>query len=148
MKKLFILFIALALLAGVSCEAFADANTVAYTGGSGIGTTQAVTLINSSTSGYDVTYISPTSYIVPANCEIIGYEANAIGSASLEGLFSIRDAISTTESTDSYIINESEVTATVPVSQLFPRGLRVTRGVAVHQGPLTSVTIYYVQVRP
>ena len=148
MKKLFC-FIAIALLVmGLASPVFAAANTTAYAGGTGLGTVRTVTCINTDYSGYDETNISATSYVIPASCEIIGYHAQVLGAQS-EGMFSLVDKASTsTGDADTMIISENEATNAYPVAEVYPKGVRVTRGLTIRQGPRTVVSVYYVQVKP
>ena len=151
MKKLLVVLMALTLLVGVSFEVFADANIVSYSGGLSMGKLRSVSLINSSTAGYDVTSISST-YIAPGKCEILGYTANALAGTMIEGVFSVRDASATsrlTTDTDAVIFAENEVTTAFPnASVMFPASLNIVNGITVQQGPSTVVSIYYIQVRP
>lgn len=143
MKKIFAVLLALALLVGVSCEAMAV--TESATGGSSLNKVRAYTIINNAV-GSATTAISPTSYIIPGKCEIVGWHINPT-SLNSEGVASLRDAL-TGAAPDTYIINEAEGTSTIPYDQIFPEGIEISRGVVVNQGPYTSVTVYYKQVRP
>ena len=143
MKKLIIVLMALTLLVGVSFEALA-ADVTASAGGVGLGTLRTYTTINTSAT-YEITNI-PITTIIPGRCRLVGYSANIISLAS-EGVFSIRDAASTTTGslTDSYIIAENEASSTTPVNQMWPAGLDIQRGITIHQGAKTSVTVYYIE---
>jgi hypothetical protein len=145
MKKLFVLFIALALLVGVSAPAFATAGVVSSQGGGGIGTVKTYTTINHA-AGYTASLV-PITTIIPGKCEIVGWHINPTGSA-YEGLASIRDAATVALAIDTTIINEAEGTSTIPYDQMFPKGIQVADGIVINQGPYTSVTVYYIQVRP
>jgi hypothetical protein len=144
MKKLFVVLMTLALLVGVGSKALATADITASTGGSSIGTVKAYTMINTSVN-YEVTNI-PVGTITPGECQILGYSANLIKGGTQDGLFGIRDAISTTPMADSFIIAENEATAALPVNQIFPRGMDISRGIRVNQSGMTSVTIYYIRL--
>lgn len=145
MRKFLIVLMTLALLVGAS-KVFADADSVAYTGGLGMGTLRAVTLVNNSDTGYDSTIVSST-YIPARQCQLLGYTASAIATTNLEGLFDIRDASNAATGLDTTIIAESEVTASLPLEVIYPKPLEILNGISVHQGPKTCVTIYYIQVR-
>lgn len=146
MRKLLVVLMALALLVGVHSVVFADANAVAYTGGDSLGKLRAVTTINTDSTGYDTTTLSAT-HIPLGKCEILGYHANAVRTSGfMEGLFTLRDDAG--GGLDTYIIAENEVAFNLPVAEMFPKGLELQRGLTIHQGPGTSVTVYYIQVRP
>ena len=148
MKKIFC-FIAIALLVmGLASSAFAAANITAYAGSGGMGTLKSVTTINTDYGTYDETNISASTYVIPSKCEIMGWACNVLGTQS-EGMFSVVDAVSTTTGDkDTMIISENEATNTIPVNTLLQKGIGVTKGLTVRQGPRTSVTVYYIQVRP
>lgn len=155
MKKLFS-FVAIALFIiglGVlsQSEAFAAAaNITSYAGGMGLGDLRSITTINSDAAGYDVTTISST-YIEPGKCKILGYRASALAGAMIEGVFSIRDASTTsvtTSNTDTLLFAENEVFTALPsTGEMFPAAMNIQNGLTIHQGPKTVVTVYYIQVR-
>lgn len=143
MKKIFAVLLALALMVGVSCEAMAVTESVS--GGTSLNKIRTYTIINHAVNSAS-TAISPTLYIIPGKCEIVGWHINPT-SLNSEGLASLRDAL-TGAAPDTYVINEAEATSTIPYDQIFPEGIELSRGLVVNQGPYTSVTVYYKQVRP
>ena len=156
MKKLFVILIALVLLAGVSTVAFAtEAGTIAYGGGLSIGSLRTVTCINASATG-TVTYlpIAESTWavagttepgIIPGKVKILGYDMTIIApGAASTGLCSLLDApVWTAGSGD--IFAEFEATTSVPVAKIYPQGMNLKYRLIVDQTPYTSVTIYYVQ---
>ena len=153
MKKLYS-FIAIALLVmALAVPVFADANMTSTAGSSGMGELKSVTSINTDAVGYDSTDFSTAQHpaVVAGKCQIVGYQCNAIAVNSVEALFSLVDVTSTTPQTmdgDHRIIAEAEATNTLPFNEMLPQGLGVTQGLTVRQGPKTSVTVWYRQVRP
>ncbi len=157
MKKLFVILITLALLVGVSAPAFAtEAGTIAYGGGVGLGTLRSVTCINNTATG-TITYLpiadstnSSGGYvepgIIPGKVQILGYDMQMIGNA-YSGMCSLIDApIWTSASGD--IFAEFEAIVDLPVAKIFPSGMELKYRLIVDQSPYTTVTIYYIQVRP
>lgn len=126
--------------------AFGAASATGTAGGSSLNKIKTYTCINSGAINYTSQNI-PVTTIIPGKCEVVGWSCNVISTAS-EGKFDLRDAASSTTATDSYIIAENEATNTIPVNKILPEGLEISRGVTVNQGPQTSVTVYYKQVRP
>lgn len=150
MNKFLSIVIALALLFTPGLVFAAAADTEGSAGGSGMGTLRTYTTISvdSGTDGtYTKTHIS-TSTIAPGKCKLLGWRVTLIDDNQMEGLASIRDSISTTSDSDTYIIEEAEATTTLPGGVLFPAGMDIQRGITVNQGPNTCVTVYYVQTTP
>ena len=153
MKKLFIVLMALALLAGVSSSAFAaPAAVIGYGGGQGEGTLRSVTTINTSGAYTSTTLLAvptaTTPAVEPGKVWILGYEINCISTQS-EGIAAILDYLTlNTGNEDNFIMGESEASVTVPVFKFYPQGMELTRGLTIRQGPNTSVTVYYVKKTP
>ena len=145
MKKIFVIIMALAFLVGATNLAYGAASATGSAGGNSLNKIKTYTTIN--TGGAYTSQNISTSTIIPGKCEIVGWSCNVLSTA-YEGKFDLRDASSTTTATDSYIIAENEATNTIPVNKILPEGLEIERGVTVNQGPQTSVTVYYKQVRP
>lgn len=146
MKKLFC-FIAVALLVMVMASSACAAVIVSGQGGSSLGKVRTYTIINPDAGTYNTTLI-PVTTIIPGKCEIVGWHINATNVSGVEGVASLRDSATAATAVDTRIINEAEASNTLPYDQFFPQGIEVARGVVVNQGPMTSVTVYYVQVRP
>lgn len=158
MKKLFVILIALALLAGVSTFAFAtEAGTIAYGGGVGLGTLRTVTCINATSSGVTTalpianstnsTWGTVEPGIIPGKVKILGYDVSIIApGASSTGLASLLDTPNFTwASSSGDVFAEAEATTTVPVAKMFPVGMNLHYRLVVEQTAYTSVTVYYIQ---
>lgn len=149
--KYFLSIIAIALLSVglIASPAFAATDTTAYAGGSGLSTIRTITTVNNSgISGFDETNVSTTTYFIPTKCLLIGYHVQNVGTA-VDGRVDIVDkASSTAGDMDLKIVSESEALALQPVDIMFPQGIRLTNGLTIRQGPMTAVTVYYIQDRP
>lgn len=144
MKKLFVVFMALALLVGVT--SMAHAITPVYGGGQGVGTLRTVVLVNN--AGTHASTNLSTSYVIPGKCQLFGWSVNYINAATATEVY-VSVSAADSGDLDSYLLGESEANnKETPATIFFPKGIEFSDGINVRQGAFTCVTLYYVQVRP
>ena len=156
MKKLFVILIALALLAGVSTVASAAEGTISYGSDMSLGSLKTVVVYNNSSAQTvtplltaDSIYLIsglPEPGLIPGKVKILGYDFCVTGAAVDSALLALIDADTWTSGGNGDIFAEAEATTAVPYAKIFPMGMNLKYRLIVEQGPYSVVTIYYTQV--
>jgi len=155
MKKLFVILIALALLAGVSTLAFAAEGTISYGTNMSLGSLKTVVIYNNSSSQTvtplltaDSTHLIsglPEPGLIPGKIKILGYDFAVTGAGVDAALVALIDAPAWTSGGGGDIFAEAEATTSVPYAKIFPLGMNLKYRLIVEQSAYSVVTIYYVQ---
>jgi len=152
MKRLASLMVIILLMFGLVISPAFGAVTTSSAGSTGFGV-QTYTVTNRADGGLGVSTETSISVatIVPGKHLILGYCITPIED-SWDGRGALVDSLARTVAAgygnDSYIIDESEATATRDGGKIFPKGgVSLRRGLTVRNGIGTSITIYYYKAR-